>query len=141
MSIKGYVAMLMVFVCILYPVSVFASDTSSDTSIVEKIQQHNAEFNPDQFGKQLESKGNELFGVARSGSKLYIGLALIIFLCLLLAGAFFKKVMAFAFLFLLLVVTGFLIIQFWPEIIEFIFQFLNWLLGKGGTTVEPASGI
>ncbi|WP_028592388.1 hypothetical protein [Paenibacillus massiliensis] len=140
MSMKWYVAVLMVLVCIsLYPVSVSAS--TSDTSVVERVQQHNTEFNPDQFGKQLESKGNELFGVARSGSKLYIGLALIIFLCLLLVGAFFKKVMAFAFLFLLLVVTGFLIIQFWPQIIEFIISFLNWLLGKGGTTIEPASGI
>ncbi|ALP37964.1 hypothetical protein ASL14_19015 [Paenibacillus sp. IHB B 3084] len=137
MSMKWYVIMLTVFICIVHPVLVFASDTN----VAERVQQHSTEFNPEQFGKQLESKGNELFGVARSGSKLYIGLAFIIFLCLLLVGAFFKKVMAFAFLFLLLVVTGFLIIQFWPQIIEFIIAFLNWLLGKGGTMIGPAPGV
>lgn len=112
-----------------------AEDTPTSDSIQKRLEEQQ-KFEPSQIGKNLEQKGNELLGMAQSGSKLYIAVALIVFLILLFIGLFFKKVMALAFLSLFLSILGFCVIQYWESISDFVMSILQWLftMKKGETS-------
>ncbi|GIP08241.1 hypothetical protein J1TS5_04110 [Paenibacillus macerans] len=124
-----------------FPHAYAEETTSEDHSVVNRLEQQTKDFNSDEFGKQMEQKGNELFEMVRSSSKLYISLALIVFLALLLGGLFFKRLLVAAFSFLALAVIGFLILNYWPQLLEGGMAFLKWLFDKGGEQVESASGL
>ncbi|GGI97865.1 hypothetical protein [Paenibacillus hunanensis] len=103
----------------------FAAEDSAPSSVQQRIEEQQ-KFNPEEIGKNLEQKGNELMGMAQSGGKLYLGAALIVFLILLFIGLFFKKVRALAFLSLVLSLVGFFVIQYWQEFSDFVLAILQW---------------
>lgn len=137
----GLLLCVFLFGLIMVPIQGIAAEKSTTESgnVQDRIQQQ-SEFSPDQIGGKLEQKGDELLGIAQSGSKFYIGAALIVFFVLLLGGLFNKKVMGFAFLFLILALTGYLIIQYWPQIQDFVMSFFRWMF-EGGDSNQPASGV
>lgn len=126
----------------MLPFQGLAADKSTTEygNVQERIQQQ-SEFNPEQVGGRLEQKGAELLGLAQSGSRFYIAAALVVFGVLLVAGLFAKKVMGYAFLFLVLALAGYLIIQYWSQIQEFVLSFFGWMFDEGGDSNQPSSGV
>lgn len=147
---KGESCMKKVFLitlCFLFlltvglPISQANAETSTSSSMIEKIGEKSENFNPEKFGEKLKQKGNELIGVAQSGSTLYIAFALVVFLILLIAGLFYKKILLAAFSFLLLAIVGYFILNYWSEILNGITSFISWLFDKGGDEGETALGV
>ncbi|MCE3203487.1 hypothetical protein [Paenibacillus sonchi] len=114
---------------------------SSTPKLSEQIQQQSEDFNPDKLGKQMEQKATELQVVVVGGSKLYIILALVVFGLLLIGGLFFRRLLSAAFVFLALAFLGYLILNYWPQITDFLLSVLKWLFGKGGNASETSSGL
>ncbi|WP_411347081.1 hypothetical protein [Paenibacillus sp. WLX2291] len=120
------ISVIALLLFMLLPTQSWAATTSPSSSITERMEQ----FDPEQVETNLEHKGEELLSVAQSGGKLYIAIALLIFLILLTVGLFFKKVMAIAFVTLLLAVVGYCIIQYWHPLSDFVISILQWLFSR-----------
>lgn len=120
------ISVIALLLFMLLPTQLWAAATTPSSSVQERLEQ----FDPEQVGNNLEHKGEELLSVAQSGGKLYIAVALIIFLILLTVGLFFKKVMAFAFLTLFLAIVGYCILQYWHPLSDFVMAILQWLFSK-----------
>lgn|GEM_PF-5188145 len=109
-----------------------SSTTSAATSVVEQIKKSGT-FDPETVGSRMEAKGRELMQLARSGSNLYLAVALVVFLALLIAGLFFKKLIKTAFYFGFVAVIGYLILNHWDKILNAIMAILKWLFGEPGS--------
>jgi hypothetical protein len=147
---KGESCMKKVFLitlCFLFlltvglPVSQANAETNTSSSMIEKMGEKSKNFSPEKFGEKMKQKADELIEATQSGSKLYIAFALIVFFALLFAGLFFKKILIYAFSFLLLAILGFFILNYWSEILDGIFSFFQWLFDKGGESGESAFSI
>ncbi|MDN4617674.1 hypothetical protein QCD85_06160 [Paenibacillus sp. PsM32] len=125
---KGCTIIVLLLFLLLPAQSWAEATTPSSSSVQERMEQ----FNPEQMGDNLEHKGEELLGMAQSGGKLYIAIALIVFMILLTVGLFFKKVMAIAFLTLFLSVVGYCIIQYWHPLSDFVMSVLQWVFTLKG---------
>lgn len=112
-------------------VSSTTTTTSAATSVVEQIKKSGT-FDPETVGSRMEAKGRELMQLARSGSNLYLAVALVVFLALLIAGLFFKKMIKTAFYFGFVAVIGYLILNHWDKILNAIMAVLKWLFGEPG---------
>lgn len=86
-------------------------------------------FNPDEVGRHLEEKGHEILELASSGSFFYISCALIVFIVLLIIGLFFKKAIKLAFFILFVAIIGYLILNYWSQMLDAFFAFIDWLVG------------
>lgn len=123
------ISVIVLLLFLLLPAQSWAEATRpSSSSVQERMEQ----FNPEQMGDNLEHKGEELLDMAQSGGKLYIAIALIVFMILLTVGLFFKKVMAIAFLTLFLSVVGYCIIQYWHPLSDFVMSVLQWVFTLKG---------
>ncbi|MBY9079587.1 hypothetical protein KIH86_08485 [Paenibacillus sp. HN-1] len=147
---RSVTALIVLLLMLVFTQPISAAAASADNSnstdngkpnLSEQIQQHSETFDPDALGKRMEQKATELQVVVVGGSKLYIIGALIVFGVLLFFGLFFRRLISAAFVFLALAFLGFLIMNYWPQIVDFILAFLKWVFGKGGSGNEAASGL
>lgn len=134
---KKYLCLILLLFLFL-PVT--AAAEQSDESIIEQLESETSQFNPEEVGKQMEQKAEELIGLAKSGSSIYGALALIVFLALLIGGLFWTKLIKLAFFFLIIALAGFFILNFWPEIQDGIKAIINWVFAKGDAN-ETTSGV
>lgn len=130
---------LTLFLIVLHPAIVLANASELPQNVSEQIQRHSEAFDPDAIGKRMEQKATELQVVVVGGSKLYIVFALVVFAVLLFCGLFSKRILSAAFIFLGVAFMGFLVLNYWQQIYEFIMSFIDWIFGEG--EYEPASGL
>lgn len=110
----------------MIPQHLIHAGSSETSSVTQEIKKGSQTFNPEEVGSRMEQKGTELFGMVRSGSKLYISVALIVFFLLLFGGMIFKKLLTWAFIFLFVAILGFLILNYWPQIIDVVLAIISW---------------
>lgn len=124
----------------MIPQHLIHAESSVTFSVTQEIKKGSQTFNPEEIGSRMEEKGTELFGMVRSGSKLYIAVALIVFFLLLFGGMIFKKLLTWAFIFLFVAILGFLILNYWPQIIDVVLAIISWFF-EGGAKGEATSGV
>jgi hypothetical protein len=111
--------------------TVFAEDSKTSTQlgntddkkigvITERVKESTKNATPEQMQEKLERKGNDLWKTARSASVLSLGIYAVAFIGLLVLGIFWKKARGMAFGVLALGILGYLMINYLPDIIDFI---------------------
>ncbi|SEL30770.1 hypothetical protein [Paenibacillus sp. OK003] len=125
---------------VLIPQPLVYAGSSGTSSVTQEIKKGSQTFSPEEIGSRMEEKGTELFGMVRSGSKLYIAVALIVFFLLLFGGMIFKKLLTWAFIFLFVAILGFLVLNYWPQIIDVVIAIISWFF-EGGAKGEVTSGV
>jgi hypothetical protein len=98
----------------------------------ERIEQSSRNFDPGKISKHLKEKGEELLGMAQSGSVLYISVAFILFLLLLIGGMFYGRLVKVAFGVLFVAMIGFILINYWPQLVEIATAIWSWLITENG---------
>ena len=116
---------------VMIPQHIMYAGSSEMSSVTQEIKKGSQTFSPEELGSRMEQKGTQLFGMVRSGSKLYIAVALIMFFLLLFGGMIFKKLLTWAFIFLIIAILGFLILNYWPQIIDVVIAIISWLFEGG----------
>lgn len=130
-TILWLIALLVAFA---FATPVMAEESDVGSSNLERIKAEVGKFDPDSVGKRMEDKAQELLGLAKSGSSLYGAAAIVVFLCLLVGGLVFKRLIRLAFYFLGVAVIGYLILNFWPDIRGALMAFIDWLFKEGGSS-------
>lgn len=106
-----------------------------------RIKNESINFDPDKVAEHLEEKGKELIGLAQSGSLFYLSFAVLAFLALLFVGIFFKALRKIAFSILFIACIGFVLINYWPEILLIGKSIGEWFTTVGGVEDANTSGI
>jgi len=135
-----FILFLLVFAFAAPAMAEEPDEATNGNSTLERIKGEVGQFNPESVGKRMESKAQELMGLAKSGSSLYGAAALVVFLCLLVGGLVFRRLIRLAFYFLGVAVVGYLILNFWPEIRDAILAFIDWLF-EGGSSDADSLGV
>lgn len=124
----------------LLSASVFAEEVNSEGSnILEKLSKETNEFDPEELGKRLEQKAEDLFSMSKSGSKFYIAISLLAVVFLLIGGLFFKNLVKIAFTVLFVSFVGYMILNYWPQMKDSFISFVDWLFEKGGEGTDTLS--